>query len=494
MFLMPCMADTHFHPFLSISYPKARGYPFLPIYSHSISNGVPMLLARRWGGEESRAGGASGLHPTLRKRAKDGAPEILRLVKGGPPAGYYTDVAMDQTARPPLYSRLPLNVALVLGLILLAVSAIWLLIGSLWFPGWWYNTIFLGGFSDRYNWRLAIGYLFSEERGFSIALLTLIVLSTILSRYRYKSISLVILKWRSGIAITSLAVILVVCAVLNGTQREGFVISQTIQANLEQSLKNFESVRRTAEHELAGVDEIEPPVAFRYLDATGMSQLFGEIEPLFPEEQREITTASADKESAGAALGSEGVASVKGELSSDRAEKQTSSYKKHDLTSERKAIEVMNYCIDNGKLKYYRGPDNWYLRKALQEAYVAGDAAGAEAAKGYDPSKYTAVPLLPEGESERVQKTAAWSKELETELENLSGLVLVEGSYDPERRNVPVLVSHFYPAPHRVDFVVELPAQVGLEWKSGAKLRIFGVVTRPLGNANEITITPFAIF
>jgi hypothetical protein len=37
-------------------------------------------------GEESRAGGASGLHPTLRKSAKDGAPEVLRSVKGGPPA------------------------------------------------------------------------------------------------------------------------------------------------------------------------------------------------------------------------------------------------------------------------------------------------------------------------------------------------------------------------------------------------------------------------
>lgn len=30
-----------------------------------------------------RAGGANGLHPTLRKNAKDGAPGVLRLVKGG---------------------------------------------------------------------------------------------------------------------------------------------------------------------------------------------------------------------------------------------------------------------------------------------------------------------------------------------------------------------------------------------------------------------------
>jgi hypothetical protein len=34
-----------------------------------------------------KSGGASGLHPTLRKGAKDGAPEALGLVKGGPPAG-----------------------------------------------------------------------------------------------------------------------------------------------------------------------------------------------------------------------------------------------------------------------------------------------------------------------------------------------------------------------------------------------------------------------
>jgi hypothetical protein len=42
-------------------------------------------------GEESRAGSANGLHPTLRKVAKDGAPEILRLVKGGPPAKLISD-------------------------------------------------------------------------------------------------------------------------------------------------------------------------------------------------------------------------------------------------------------------------------------------------------------------------------------------------------------------------------------------------------------------
>jgi hypothetical protein len=33
--------------------------------------------------KEKRAGGASGLHPTLRRSAKDGAPEALGLVKGG---------------------------------------------------------------------------------------------------------------------------------------------------------------------------------------------------------------------------------------------------------------------------------------------------------------------------------------------------------------------------------------------------------------------------
>lgn len=32
-------------------------------------------------------GDASGLHPTLRRGAKDGAPELLGLVEGGPP-GY----------------------------------------------------------------------------------------------------------------------------------------------------------------------------------------------------------------------------------------------------------------------------------------------------------------------------------------------------------------------------------------------------------------------
>ena len=38
------------------------------------------------GVSRGEVGTASGLHPTLRKSAKDGAPEPLGLVKGGPPA------------------------------------------------------------------------------------------------------------------------------------------------------------------------------------------------------------------------------------------------------------------------------------------------------------------------------------------------------------------------------------------------------------------------
>ena len=56
--------------------------------------------ASGWDWSGVKSGGASGLHPTLptpasklagdpvRKGAKDGAPELLRLVKGGPPAKY----------------------------------------------------------------------------------------------------------------------------------------------------------------------------------------------------------------------------------------------------------------------------------------------------------------------------------------------------------------------------------------------------------------------
>jgi hypothetical protein len=39
MFLILCMGDIHFQPFLSVSYPKARKYPIPPICSHSISDG-----------------------------------------------------------------------------------------------------------------------------------------------------------------------------------------------------------------------------------------------------------------------------------------------------------------------------------------------------------------------------------------------------------------------------------------------------------------------
>ncbi|MDQ2950186.1 MAG: hypothetical protein M3Y27_30325, partial [Acidobacteriota bacterium] len=87
-----------------------------------------------------------------------------------------------------------------------------------------------------------------------------------------------------------------------------------------------------------------------------------------------------------------------------------------------------------------------------------------------------------------------WSREIQTELENLSGLVLIEGRFEVGHRGTLVLVQHFSSSPHRVDFVVEVPPTSTLNWRNGAKLNVFGVVTRPLDKDGEIVVAPIAIY
>ena len=70
---------------LGVAHSRGSGRP----PQRASSPGTPVAHARDAHISEARCGapgGASGLHPTLRRGAKDGAPELLGLVKGRLPA------------------------------------------------------------------------------------------------------------------------------------------------------------------------------------------------------------------------------------------------------------------------------------------------------------------------------------------------------------------------------------------------------------------------
>lgn len=111
------------------------------------------------------------------------------------------------------------------GLLILILVTAWLLIGSLWFPAWWFNTLFLGQIFQWQNWKLAIAYLADQERGFLVGIAFAALIAAALVRRLWPRLRNSLIKFHCAIVICCLTTILGVCAVLNATQRQRFVTS-----------------------------------------------------------------------------------------------------------------------------------------------------------------------------------------------------------------------------------------------------------------------------
>jgi hypothetical protein len=228
--------------------------------------------------------------------------------------------------------------------------------------------------------------------------------------------------------------------------------------------------------------------------------LYGEIEPALVEEERKVSTESRKKVEGSVKLGVESVASAEGSVGSDSKQELSSSFKKTSGSPERRALELINYCLKSHRLIYYSTSDAWYLDISVREAREKLGTYHNEKPKNdslKNPAGDSSNSVITEEPADEAKaKQDRWNQLLSEELEKLGGLVLVDGTFDVIRTDKGINITHrFSNSPHRISFKADLsPVTDSASWKSGARLRVLASVLRPLGKDGTVWLHPIAVF
>jgi hypothetical protein len=288
--------------------------------------------------------------------------------------------------------------------------------------------------------------------------------------------------------------LLVDAGVLRNTQR--------VQYQLVMALKDLEmALVDLAIYSVDGAlppSRIETPVDFRYLDRKRAAALYSEAEPLLAE--REHAVSLEDRKGARAGLGQ---APIDLKTETSIAVTESSSYKRIELSPERKCLEVVNDLLKRPSPPYYT------TAKAVGAHMIArqlkDNLAPLQREVRARRSLFT-VQLDPSLKSKMLElKTQAFNinknddlnPSVEAELRTITGLVIVEGVF----RKTPLADKNanfdeqFATGTHPVWFRFNLRDRAALSLiRDGARLRVLGNVLRQWDGGQYLELHAIAVF
>jgi hypothetical protein len=376
--------------------------------------------------------------------------------------------------------RLPLR-ALALASFIAVVCVV---VGSIWFPLWWYLAIWRRQLWDPGYFLSACSYLLNNEMPFLLGICVVLVLLAFSYRFWAR-----LLVW-----VDRWAVLIIVVCVL-GLIGDALVLYKTQRwtAGAYDGLGNVAIALQDAMIGLVGVgatpSRIEPPVSFYYLDKDQVAALYSQVEPGLAEKERTVST---DAKSGAFATVKGGPVEMKAERSSGAS--QTSAFKSTEFSPDRKCLELINTTLEHGTARYYTDSQGWVGREA--QKYLTGlfDAAQRD-------GKARSTPLSqPERDAMRA-RSAAFGHDLVPrmieELSNASGFVLIEGIF--HRHSKPsggvYFSEEFSSTPRPISFRFTLTEwTILLPATDGMRLRVFGNITHQLGSTDYIEVHPVAVF
>jgi hypothetical protein len=428
-----------------------------------------------------------------------------KVVGDSLPNSTHSTSAVDETASAePNGAIIPrfVDSLFTIATVVLTLSTVWFLVGSLWFPLWWYDAIFRGNLFDRSYILYGIHYLQNVQPGLLVLLAIALIVCIVVAQWKRSFLKRLFQPRRSLIVATSFGTIILISAILN-FREHGQRYLQWRSFDAQESLAYSNAlldavIEETGENQAPR--EFTPPIVFRYLDGKALEGLYGEIEPTLVEEERKVSTESRKKLEGSVKLGVESVASAEGSAGSDSKQELSSSFKKTSGSPERRALELINYCLKSHRLIYYSTSDAWYLDISVREArQKLGDSHNEKRQNDSvkNPAGDTSDSVVTREPSDEAKaKQDRWNQLLSEELEKLGGLVLVDGTFDVIRTDKGVDITHrFSNSPHRISFKANLsPVTDSASWKSGARLRVLASVLRPLGKDGTVWLQPIAVF
>lgn len=359
---------------------------------------------------------------------------------------------------------------------------VWVIIGSIWTPYWWYPAISNGGLLDRQYLDFGWSSLIDNERGLLLLVIALVAtLGLCIYRWRAKFIS-ILDRIRVPAIIVCTALLMFDALLLHQPRYENGKIWMQLQSGIV--------TPSMLEYRLAHLEpRVSPPVTFYYLDAVRINEIYSEIEPSLIETQRTVTV--GNQKSGSAEIGGE-AATLRAEIA--KRNQETSRYVRSNISSERKCLQVINFSLDNGSAHYFTSMLDFYARTLLEQAYSVGKLH-VENQGPNEPVKVDARVLSDNSPKLSASDLrASWNEEFRREAR---GFVLVDGVFLIKRVKGTILFEEEFsqaPLQQRVVFRFSLPEKFDSDLlRNGYRMRVFGDVMQNSKDPAEITIDPVAI-
>jgi len=384
------------------------------------------------------------------------------------------------------------------------VIFVWITIGAVWFPEWWYRVFWNAKVMDPGYLREGLQYLVDNELVLLICFSVATIATLVVTHFYHRRFLAILDAWALRITLICLGALMVVALLLYRTQSERVEAMNDIErvSNATQAL--LQDKGWTA-------PPIQPPVDFRYLDGPRVDGLYSELESEFPERERTISS----ERSRSLIFG---VGGSKAEGSGKASE--ISSYQRKDLSAERKCVELINTLLSKQKMPYYTTATDWNehelerIRRVLAASIInladlmedgTKIIAEREESKAKSlqkvqldlSSKLRDTLLQPQTKEELKRLQEGANRSMQVELSRASGLVIFDGSFRKivETPDNQIFEALFAKTPRRITFRFALGAQKKASpIKEGGRLRVFGSIIHELESGGYVEILPIAIF
>ena len=383
-----------------------------------------------------------------------------------------------------------------------AVAAPYFAVGSSLFPGWYFGIFWGGKFWNRAWWMDGVSYWLDLHTGMlALAIVSGFVIA--LLAYAYRRLFLPFVDRFAFRLVFGFGVAILATALLDYKYAKpsfkAWELLEAAMGNLKsavQELINVESVERS---------DLEVPIDFQYVDRVRVEALYSQLEPELVEKQRTVSAGESMSGKGSVAIGPAG-----GEVGAARQKGAMSSFERASFSPERKCVEVMKFVLGQRTAHFYTNGSGWFgrrivraFREELTKALKESESSKAKEVTEADLDKLRLrspdQPPTKEEEEEAKRREKQYTEEFGTELNSLNGLVLIDGTFAVHRNSQGglVLVERFSEKPRHIVFRVLAPETEELRMlltKGKSRLRVFGTVTRQLGDDGVIEVRAIALY
>ena len=372
------------------------------------------------------------------------------------------------------------------------LATLYFAVGTWLFPEWYYGIFWGGKLWNHAWWMDGVSYWADWHIGLLILGIVLAFMVALLA-HKYRRLFLPFIDR------LALRIVLGCCVAIAVTALLDYKYARVSFYNLlrmEIAFDNIKSViAQIVPSDRIEQSDLEEPIYFQYLDRTGVEALYSQLEPELVERQRTI---SSDASING--KGSVTVGPVEGELAAKEQKKATSSFERASFSPERKCLEVMKFVSSQKPSRFYTTGGDWVARKLTRRFREDIDNATSE----HSPIEVAKIPLeslrLEEQQKDAEQWATLYNAQLDSELASLSGLILIDGiftAHHESNRDDLTLIEQFSEKPLNRQFRISAQNTKQLQpffARGSIRLRVFGTVTKQLGNDGVIDVRAIAIY